>query len=421
MSILDRIRKSFAPIEPVPPEQEYQVANTVDFQDADSFAVLNGLFQVTAGSVVNEQTAMRVSAVYACVRLISGAIASLPLDIYRRDQLGNKERVQTDLWWMLNEQPCPAFSGAAFWEYQVAQMLLRGDSFAYIVRSPNGQPKALIPLSRTQVLVEKIPTGNPRVPHHLKYSIGTDDGFFGADQADVLHFPCFGFNGVNGMSVIQWGARTSTGIAISADKYAGSYFESGGQPHHVIKAAGKMGESQQEAFRQAWLAKYGGAQVNGVPLILTEGLDISELSVSAQDAQLLESRQWQVIDIARAFGVPNHMIGETTASTSWGSGIEQMGQGFVTYTLTPHLRRIEEELNRKLFMTARQSIEFNVTALLRGDHTARANYYKAALGGTQNPAWMTPNEVRKLENLPAIEGGNTLSKPEGRDAPENTD
>jgi HK97 family phage portal protein len=430
MSLLDKIRQSFAPIDPVTPEQDYQVANAVDFQNADSWEVLRGLHDSMSdsGSVVTERTAMRVSAVYACVRLISGAISSLPIDIFKRDQFGEKEKVESDLWWLLNEQPAPSFSGASFWEYLVAQMLLRGDSFCYIVRSPNGKPQYLMPLSRSQVLVERVPTGNPRVPFRLVYYIGTNDGFFGADQDDMLHFPGFGFNGINGMSVIEWGARSSTGIAISADRYAGSYFDSGGQPQHVVRAAGKMGEASQEAFRAAWQAKYGGAKINGVPLILTEGLDISELSVSAQDAQLLESRKWQVIDIARAFGVPPHMVGETTASTSWGSGIEQMGQGFVTYTLTPHLRRIEEELNRKLFRTATSSLEFNVAGLLRGDHTARANYYKAALGGTQNPAWMTPNEIRKLENLPPIEGGDTLSKPESKptnpessDAPENTD
>jgi HK97 family phage portal protein len=417
VSILTYIRDAFK-LDPQLNDSLAEIQNNADdFQDADSYQVLRGLFDdsmMAAGATVNEKTAMRVSAVYACVRLIAGAIATLPVNIYRRSQKGEKERIEHDIWWILNEQPAPSFTGATMWEYLVAQLLLRGDSFAYIVRNRAGQPTALMPLSRSQVLVEKERTGNPRVPFRLLYYIGTDDGFFGAQQEDILHFPGFGFNGVHGMSVIQWGARTSTGIAISADRYAGSYFESGGQPHHVVKAAGKMSEAQQEAFKQAWVSKYGGNRITGVPLVLTEGLDVDELSVSAQDAQLLESRKWQVIDIARAFGVPPHMIGETTQSTSWGSGIEQMGQGFVTYTLSPPLKRLEEELNRKLFKTAVNSVEFDTKGLLRADHNARANYFKSALGGTQNPAWMTQNEVRKEENLAPIEGGDTLTKPEHR-------
>jgi HK97 family phage portal protein len=138
-----------------------------------------------------------------------------------------------------------------------------------------------------------------------------------------------------------------------------------------------------------------------VPLILTEGLDIKELSLSARDQQLLESRQWQVIDITRAFGVPPHMIGETTNASSFGTGIEHMGIGFQIYTTGPHTKRWQQELNYKLVpWGSNRIIEFDQRALLQSDHKGRAEYYKAALGGTQNPAWMTPNEVRKLENLP---------------------
>ena len=236
----------------------------------------------------------------------------------------------------------------------------------------------------------------------------------------MLHFPGFGFDGVRGMSVIQWGARSSIGIAISADDYVRSSFDSGGQPQQVVKAAGKMGESQQQAFLSAWREKYSGSRVSGVPLILTEGLDIAELSMTAKDAQLLESRQWQVVDIARAFGVPNHMINETTGSTSWGSGIEQLGIGFRTYTTSPHERRMTQELNRKLFLKAGTAVEFDSRGLMQSDHAARANYYKAGLGGTQNPAWLTPNEVRKLENLPALDDGDTLSKPQEKTNEEAT-
>lgn len=388
--------------------------------ETDSWHVERGIFgeqPKAAGATVNEKTAMRVSTVYACVRLIAGAIAGLPIHVYQRETEGERERVEHPYWNLLNEEPAPAYSAPSFWEWITAQVLLRGDGLAYLVRNRAGTVTSIIPLNRSQVVIKRELTGNPKQPHRLVYYISTDDGAFGAQQEDILHFPGMGFDGVESMSVIEWGGRQSTGIAIGADEYAGTFFSNGAQPQHVIKAQGKMSESQQEAFRDAWVKKYSGKGPNGMPLILTEGLDVDQLTMSGKDAQLLESRQWQVVDIARAFGVPPFMVGETTKSTSWGSGIEQMGIGFVTYTLAPPLRRFQAELKRKLFPRGRYFCEFDTRGLLRGDHEARANYYQAALGGTQNPAWMTQNEIRKLENLPPIDGGDELSKPEPSNEP----
>jgi HK97 family phage portal protein len=166
-------------------------------------------------------------------------------------------------------------------------------------------------------------------------------------------------------------------------------------------------------------AKYQGNGPNGIPLVLTEGLDVKELSMTAADAQLIETRKWQVSDIARAFGVPEHMIGSTEKSTSWGTGLEEMGQGFVDYTLAPHITRLENELNRKLFKRGANYVRVNLDGLMRGNATARAGYYKAALGGTQNAAWMTPNEVREIESLPESDDpeANTLAKPKPGQTP----
>ncbi|WP_052364990.1 phage portal protein [Halotalea alkalilenta] len=346
---------------------------------------------------------MRVTAVYACVRLIAGAIASLPLSVYQRQDEG-RQRVRNDLWWLLNEQPCPSVSAAVFWEYLVAQMLLTGDALAEIERGRGGSIRQLIPLDSRAVAVRQI-------NNRLRYEFCRDGIWLGRDQDDILHIPGFGFDGTRGMSVIRHAAREAIGLALAAESFSSRFFASGAHPDVALKVPGKMTQEQIDNLRRIWANKYGGAHNSSLPIVLTEGTDLKEVTLSAQDSQLIEARRFQVADIARAFGVPPHMIGETDKSTSWGSGIEQQGIGFVQYTLAPHLNRIEQEINRKCFRTERLFVEFNVEGLLRGDSKARADYYTRALGGTQNPAWMTPNEVRRLENLPPLAGGDQLAQP----------
>lgn len=381
-------------------------AEYADVKSSDSVKMFEifGDPRTSAGAVVNENTAMRVSAVYACVSLIAGSIAQLPLPIYQRVN-GMRERIEHNYWWILNEQFSPNWPATAAWEFLIAQVLLRGDGLAYILRNRAGQMTGLIPWHRNRIQILEQIRESPRDPRRLQYTFYDDIGYFVADQADVLHLRGFGFNGCHSMSVIQWGARNGIGIAIQGDDHAGKFFSEGGKPEVAIKAPGEMTPRQQDQFRDAWIAKYGGIAGNRrIPLILTEGLDVSELTMSAVDQQLLESRQWQVIDIARAFGVPPHMIGESTKSTSWGSGIEQMGIGFVKYTLGVHLKRFKDELNSKLWSTSRTFTEHNVDSLMAGDSKAQAEYFSKALGGPGTQGWMSVDEVRRLKNLAPMGG-----------------
>jgi HK97 family phage portal protein len=360
--------------------------------------------RTSAGAVVNATTAMRSSPVYACTNLIGGAIPQLPLPVYER-QGESRERVEHDYWWILNEQFSPCWSAATGWEFLVGQVLLRGDGIAYIQRNRAGYMTGLIPYPRDRVDIFCQERKSPRDPVRLAYRFHDELGSFVADQDDVLHIPGAGFNGVCSMSVIQWGARNGIGIALSGDEHAGKFFSEGGKPEVAIKAPGEMTGPQQEQFRDAWVAKYGGTQGNRrIPLILTEGLDISELTMSAVDQQLLESRQWQVVDIARAFGVPPHMIGETTKATSFGTGIESLGIGFVKYTLGAHLNRIKDELNRKLFRTSRFFVEHDTDGFMAGDSKAQAEFFAKALGGPGSQGWMSVDEVRRKKNLKPMGG-----------------
>ncbi|MEK7947649.1 phage portal protein [Pigmentiphaga sp. YJ18] len=399
---------------------------TVESSDRVRMAEIFDMPMTASGAPVTETSSMRVAAVYACVTRIAGAIAQLPIHVYERVD-SESLRVEHPYWWLLNEQPCPVWSRAAYWEFIVAQMLLRGDGIAYIARNRAGQVTGLIPWPRGRVQVEVVNGATPREPKRLKYFFQDDEGNFGADQDDVLHVPGFGFNGKHGMSVIQWGARNGIGIAIRGDEFAGKFYSQGAQPQFAVKTPGKMGPDLQDQFRDAWVKKYSGNGPNGIPLILTEGLDVKELTMSAVDAQLLESRQWQVLDIARAFGVPGPLVGEMDKSSSWGSSIEQLVLGFSKFTIGPHLTRIKDELNRKLFRTYRYYCVHNRDAMLEPDAKTQSEFIAKALGGPGTQGYMAVNEARRNKGLPPIPDPKfdrpaiAGSKPAPADTKETTD
>lgn len=357
-----------------------------------------------AGVSVTPESSMRVSAVFACVQRIAGAIAAMPLRQYERLP-GGKRRPVPDmpLSYLLNEQPTSRYTAASHWEGVSSAQLLRGDGFTYIARNRMGDIKEFIPLPWPAVVPNRKQTADS---DRLQYSIQDGLRTWGADQDDMLHFPGFGFSGLRSMSVIQWAARNAAGNAMAMDEYSGKYFAGGAHPSIVLQTDKNMSATLIESTRETFSQKYSGVDnAHRLPLILTEGLKAEPLSLSAEDSQLLEARRFQVVDIARAFGVPPHMIGETSASTSWGSGIEAMSRGFVTYTLNAHLVRIEQELNRKLFRSAQFFVEFDRSALLQGDSQGQAKYNRAALGGPgAGPGWMTVDQVREQSNLEPMGG-----------------
>ncbi len=372
---------------------------------------------LTAGTAVNERTAMGVSTVYACVSLIGGAIASLPLPIYKRMPQG-RERADHPVWWLLNEQPHPDMSAAAFWEYLVTSNLLYGDAFAEIVRpsAATNAVKWLRPLHPRNVTVASLDNDNG-----LVYTVTDPDG----DEptrtilgADMLHIPGVGFNGTRSLSPIRQAARNAVGIALAADQWSASFFENGARPDFALTTDASLKPDQIDSLRSQWSERHSGAMNRGKPVVMQGGLKVQPLTVPAEDAQLIETRRMQVEDIARIYGVPPHMIGHTTASTSWGSGIEQQAIGFVRFTLQRHLVRIEQELNRKFWPRSTAFFaEFNVSGLERGDYKARNEGYRIAIGRAGEPGWMTTNEIRRMENLPPLEGGDDLATAEPAAAP----
>ena len=401
MSILSAIARSLGL-----GKGQVRAQNAVGSQTKYSEDVLQsfGLVGSAAGQMVTPLSAMRVAAVFACVQRISGAIMTLPVDCYRTDGEIPVKMPRDDLWYKLNEQPSAQFTAASHWEGVSVGQLLRGDSYTWIRRGSNNSIRELLPLPWGTVSPIRMTDGQVRyylsIPDH---GITT-----WLEPSEVLHFAGFGFDGLRSQSIISYAARSAVGNALAMDSYSGKFFENGAHPSIILNTAVKMSQTQIEGLQAAFAAKYSGSEnFHRLPLVLTEGITAKELSLSAQDSQLLEARQFQVIDIARAFGVPPHMIGETSGSTSWGSGIESMSRGFVTYTLQPHLRKIEQELNRKLFpRDSGKFLRFDRDALIEGDSKAQAEYNRAALGGPgSGMGWLTPDEVRRKQGHKPM-GGN---------------
>jgi HK97 family phage portal protein len=390
-----------------------EISNAVYSQDVlDAFGVVAG----TAGQIVSPVTAMRVSAVSACVQKISGAISTLPIHAYSISSDIESRLPRDDLWYKLNEQPTEQYTAASHWEGISIAQLLRGDGYTWIRRGMNGNVRELLPLPYGSVSPTRHTDGSVRYYITLP-ELGISTWL---DPFDILHFPGLGFNGLTSMSVLRWGAGSATGNALAMDEYSGKFFEGGAHPSIVVQAPNKMNQEQIEKLQSAIQNKFGGPKnYHKTPLVLTEGLQAHTLSISASDAQLIEARKYEVVDIARAFGVPPHMIGETSGASAVGAGYEAQGRNFVAYTLQQWLRKIEQELNRKLFpRNTGKFLRFDRDALIEGDSAAQAIYNRAALGGPgTGMGWMSVDEVRKTKGFAPV-GGSSAEIYDPRDLPE---
>jgi len=381
---------------------------TVNITDAERMSDLFLGAKNSTGIVVNADTAMRASSVYACVRLVAGAIGSMPLGIYKRAGDSREAINEHPMARAIRVQPNPMLSASVYWETVASHILLAGNSYSLIGRGRGEQALDLTPLKPNAVNIEE-------KSGRLMYFITLGNGTYVAyDQDDILHIPGVGWNGLKGLSAIAYAGQNSIGGALAADEYSAKFFANDATPRGYLKFDKKLSPEQAEILRDYWYRKHQGIDNSHLPAIITEGGEFKTTTVSAEDSQLLETRRFQVADICRIFGVPPFMVGETDKSTSWGSGIEQQSIGFIRYTLRPHLTRIEQEINRKLFTGAANKnifAEFQTHDLMRGDTAGRSAAYQIALGGNQAPGWMTINEVRKAENLPSITDGDEVYKP----------
>lgn len=385
----------------------------------DSAAVRRGdaVYDAFTGQLTgapSERAAMQVTAVSACVTLISGAISSLPMHIYRRSADGDLARdPSSDLWWILNEEFAPRWTASSGWAFLTASKLLHGDGFAEIIRARSGRIEGLVPIHPNRVRV--IATTDGR---RLVYEVQPDPTIDRPDpevsrmrvldQDDVLHVPGFGFNGLRGLSALRNSLRNSGTVAINAQNFSEKFLQNMARPDFALKTANNLNEEQFERL-QAMLDARRGAAHAGKPMILEGGLEIQTLTMPLEEMQLLETRKFQVEEIARAFGVQPFMIGHTEKSSSWGSGIEAMGAGFVRYTLRDHLNAFQNEINRKFFRTARNVAEFDTTELERGDTKAMFEAMRVGLGRAGEAPMLTMQEARQTLRYPRqMPAGDTI-------------
>lgn len=359
-----------------------------------------------SGMVVNEQTAMRISVVYRCVSLIAGTIASLPCEVYHYK--GGKSELADDLpaYWLLHDEPNPLMTANTFWKNFLWWALMRGNGYAFISRTQLGAPTA-VTLAPPQSVTTNYNASNTALLYDITMIGGQIRRY---EQTSVLHYPFIGWDGKAGRSPLEC-AREAIGLAAAAQEFNERFFSQGNAADIAMEFPGTVNDDQMKRILDIYARNRSGLEKQRLPLVSTGGATIKRLDFDAEKSQLVDARNFQVEDICRFYGVPPHMVGHTSKSTSWGSGIEEQTLGFVKFTLRDILKGLEQEVNRKLLRSTRFYCKFNLDALLRADSKGRSEFYKAAVGGTQSPGFMTVNEVRALENLPPLEGGETLFVP----------
>ncbi len=350
-----------------------------------------------SGKSVTAQTAIQLSTVYACVRVISETVASLPLGVYEATDDGNLKAGDHPLYSLLHDEPNTEMTSFVFREVMLAHLLLYGNSYSQIIRSGKNTVVGLYPLLPDHMDVDRDSKGN------LTYTYTTSDGkTVVIKPQDILHIPGLGFDGVIGYSPIAL-EKNAIGLGIASEEYGSKFFSNGARPSGILTHPNTV--KNPKAVRDSWNSAYGGSSNANRVAILEEGMTFTPLSIPNNEAQFLETRKFQVDEICRIFRVPPHLVGNLEHATF--SNIEHQSIDFAVHTIRPWLVRIEQAMNRALFTDQEKGrfyVQFNIDGLMRGDYKSRMEGYAIA---RQN-GWMSANDIRALENqnpIPTEEGG----------------
>lgn len=363
--------------------------------------------RTTSGKPVNERTAIQTTAVYACVRILAEAVASLPLHVYEYQDDGGKKLVHDHpLYYLLHDEPNPEMTSFVFRETLMSHLLIWGNAYAQIIRDGAGRVLGLYPLLPDKMDVQRDDKGNI----YYVYSRNSDEnpmfkeyGNIKLKAEDVLHIPGLGFDGLIGYSPIAM-AKNAVGMTLACEEYGASFFANGANPGGVLEHPGVLKDPSK--VRESWNSVYRGVNNAHKIAVLEEGMKYQQIGIPPEEAQFLETRKFQINEIARLYRIPPHMVGDLDKSSF--SNIEQQSLEFVKYTLDPWVIRWEQSLQRSLLLPGEKGkyfIKLNVDGLLRGDYQSRMNGYAV---GRQN-GWFSANDIREMENMnpiPDEEGGN---------------
>lgn len=358
-----------------------------------------------AGIKVDADTALKISVFWACVGLLSETTAALPLVMFRWTGNDTRERARNHpLYAVLHDQPNEQQTSIEFRNMMTGHLLLRGNGYARKIPGPRGPVDQLVPIHPDRIPpqnIEKLPNGR------LRYKVIQDDGSTRPfNQEDIFHLRGPSKDGITGMSVIDY-ARDSLGLSLAAERYGGRFFRNDSRPGGVLKTAGKLSDKAAGRLKSTWEAAHRGDDQHRVA-VLEEGLEWQQIGIAPEEAQFLETREFQAEDICRWLRVPPHMVGLTSKTTSWGSGIEQMSIGFVTYTLMPWLIRWKQAISRDLILAPDiYFADFIIEGLLRGDIGSRYSAY--AIG--RQWGWLSINDIRRFENMNPIVNGDDYLQP----------
>lgn len=371
--------------------------------EGNDFSLLFG--RTSSGKTVNERTALQTTAVYACVRILSETIASLPLHVYRYTEGGKAKDTEHVLYTLLHDEPNPDMTSFVFRETLMSHLLIWGNAYSQILRDRSGQVIGLYPLLPDQMSVHRSEKGKLFYVYN-RYEEDNpnfqEKGSIVLSQEEVLHIPGLGFDGLIGYSPIAL-AKNAVGMTLACEEYGASFFGNGANPGGVLEHPGILKDPAK--VRDSWNAVYQGTRNAHKVAVLEEGMSYKQIGIPPEEAQFLETRKFQINEIARLFRIPPHMVGDLEKSSF--SNIEQQSLEFVKYTLDPWVVRFEQALKKSLLLPEEKKthfIKFNVDGLLRGDYQSRMNGYAI---GRQN-GWLSTNDIRKLEELnpiPPEEGG----------------
>ena len=371
--------------------------------EGNDFSLLFG--RTTSGKTVNERTALQTTAVYACVRILSETIASLPLHVYRYTEGGKAKDTEHVLYTLLHDEPNPDMTSFVFRETLMSHLLIWGNAYSQILRDRSGQVIGLYPLLPDQMSVHRSEKGKLFYVYN-RYEEDNpnfqEKGSIVLSQEEVLHIPGLGFDGLIGYSPIAL-AKNAVGMTLACEEYGASFFGNGANPGGVLEHPGILKDPAK--VRDSWNAVYQGTRNAHKVAVLEEGMSYKQIGIPPEEAQFLETRKFQINEIARLFRIPPHMVGDLEKSSF--SNIEQQSLEFVKYTLDPWVVRFEQALKKSLLLPEEKKthfIKFNVDGLLRGDYQSRMNGYAIS---RQN-GWLSTNDIRELEELnpiPPEEGG----------------